>query len=171
MRNFKIFPVLILGIFFFAPLKIFATTYVIREGDQEVGRYDEPDGKDEVTVIQNEKPKLKPVPLEQAPLEIVQDDPLLERVTNSLRKDPQFVKYLNRQPWMKELRAWDTQYHLEKRLRRYQPLILRILFLLIGFAVLFRIYRIIRWFMRWKKKKKTETPDAPQIGYNEKKNC
>lgn len=52
----KIFPLILL----IAPI-LMATTYVIKEGDKEVGRYDEADGKTETVVIPADKPRELPL--------------------------------------------------------------------------------------------------------------
>ena len=36
---------------------LFATTYIVKEGDREVGRWTEDDGMDAIHEIQEEKPK------------------------------------------------------------------------------------------------------------------
>ncbi len=46
-------------------LVLMGTTYVVKEGDREVGRYDENDGKTETVEIENEIPK-KTVPVPKA---------------------------------------------------------------------------------------------------------
>ena len=123
------------------------TTYVVLEGEKEVGRYEEHDGSPAVHYVKQEKPKPAPAPEEKAgnpsfpaPLE------------NFGITDPDLIRFLNRQPWMIKLREWDTQYRLEENLGRYRPVFVWGIAGLLSLAVFLRIFRLLRRFAGKKSK-------------------
>lgn len=142
-----------IGLLFWAPL-VFATTFVVMEGETEVGRYEEADGFDQIQRIQNDKPKAKPIASETEEMEEIPKVSFvpIDKAIEALQRDPEFSAYLNQQLWMFKLRQMDKRYDLKNKLLKHRSSIVIGVWGLASFLILFRIYRIIAWLSRKKRK-------------------
>jgi len=140
------------------------TTYVVLEGEKEVGRYEDHDGIQDVKYVKQDK--RQPGPATGAgekngktffrdPLESFGKKYLDFKIT-----DPDLIRFLNRQPWMIKLREWDKQYGLEENLGRYRPLFVWAIAGLLGLAVFLRVLRLLRRLTVIKPKRDAQNPSA-----------
>lgn len=140
------------------------TTYVVLEGEKEVGRYEDHDGIQDVKYVKQDK--RQPAPAAGAdektgktffrdPLENFGKKYLDFKIT-----DPDLIRFLNRQPWMMKLREWDKQYGLEENLGRYRPFFVWAIAGLLGLAVFLRVLRLLRRLTVKKTKSDGQNPST-----------
>ena len=127
------------------------TTYVAFEGNKEVGRYEEHDGKNDVKIVRQDAPAAEPVAGEEGTgvTGSVRRSGWFDRINEKFLhlkiEDPDLVDFLNRQPWVQKLQIWDEEHDLEERFTAWRPVMIGAIFGLLSIAVLYRGYRVFRW--------------------------